>query len=376
MTLDPDRAEALRFVAEARAGDRPLKLTGFGGSAATIAKNGGDYPFTVEAQLGNNNAKVNGTVSLPLSERKFAATIRLEGPDPSPILALFELPKLQIPPYRVSGVLTNRGDELRIKDLDGRVGDSDVAANLTMSFDGERPKIAGEVRSKVLDADDLGGLVGAQPGTGPGETASPGQKAEAAGKQSTGKVLPDERLDPSRWRKVDVDLDLRADEVRAGKIPLDGFTGHMTMVDGLLRLDPLELRVGEGRLTGRVEVDGRREPVRGDVALDMQRVAVARLLNRLDVDVASFGTLSGSARGGSRARRRRRQHQGHSRPFGRRHPAGDGGRADQPHDRRRARPRPAAPVRLVRRAPRRRWSSCAARLPTSRSATASSPPAR
>ena len=150
----------------------------------------------------------------------------------------------------------------------------------------------------MLDADDLGGLVGAEPGTGPGETASPGQKAEAVGQESTGTVLPDERLDSSRWRKVDVDLDLRADEVHAGKIPLDGFTGHVTMVDGLLRLDPLELRVGEGRLTGRVEVDGRREPVRGDVALDIQRVAVARLLNRLDVDVASFGTLSGSARGG------------------------------------------------------------------------------
>ena len=70
------------------------------------------------------------------------------------------------------------------------------------------------------------------------------------------------------------------------------------MVDGLLRLNPLELRVGEGRVTGRVEVDGRREPIGSNVALEMQRVSVARLLRRLDVDVATFGTLSGSARGG------------------------------------------------------------------------------
>ena len=171
-------------------------------------------------------------------------------------------------------------------------------ADLTVSFGGERPSITGEIRSKLLDADDLGGLVGAQPATGPGETASPGQHAEAAGEEREGTVLPDEPLDPARWRVVDLDLALRADEIRAGKIPLDGFAGRLTMVDGLLRLDPLELRVGDGRVTGRVEVDGRREPVRGDVALDLQRISVARLLNRLDVDVATFGTLSGRARGG------------------------------------------------------------------------------
>ena len=299
VSLDPDRSEALHVLATATAGDRPLELKVFGGSVGTIAKNRGDYPFTVEAQLGNNNINVNGTVSLPLAERKFAAKLRVEGPDPSPILALFELPKLQIPPYRVTGALTNQGNELQLKNFDGRVGDSDVEADLTMTFGGDRPKIVGEMHSKKLDADDLGGLVGGQPGTGPGETASPGQRAEAAGKVGKNEVLPTEPLDPSRWRKVDADIKLTADEIDAGKIPLDGFSGRVVMTDGLLHLEPLDLRVGEGHVTGRVEVDGRREPVQADVALQMQRLSVARLLNRLDVDVATFGTLSGQARGGA-----------------------------------------------------------------------------
>ncbi len=298
VNLDPSQREALHISADASADDRPLQLSVFGGSVESIAENRGDYPFTVHSELGKNTVDINGTVSLPLTERKFAATVKAEGPDPSPILALFELPKLQIPPYRVSGVLTNRGDELRIKGLDGRVGDSDVAADLTVSFGGERPKLSGQVTSKLLDADDLGGLVGAQPGTGPGETASPGQKSEAGGEKRKGTVLPDERLEPARWRKGDVDLALRVDEIHAGKIPLDGFTGQLTLVDGLLRLEPLDLRVGDGHLTGRIEIDGRRNPVGADVDLDMKRLSVARLMRRLDVDLASFGTLSGSARGG------------------------------------------------------------------------------
>ena len=347
--LDPNQREALHIAVDASADDRPLQLSVFGGSVESIAENRGDYPFTVHSELGKNTVDINGTVSLPLTERKFAATVKAEGPDPSPILALFELPKLQIPPYRVSGVLTNRGDELRIKSLDGRVGDSDVAADLTVSFGGERPKLSGQVTSKLLDGDDLGGLVGAQPGTGPGETASPGQNAEAVGEKRKGTVLPDERLDPARWRKGDVDLALRFDEIRAGKIPLDGFTGQLTLVDGLLRLEPLDLRVGDGHLTGRIEIDGRHDPVGADVALDMKRLSVARLMRRLDVDMATFGTLVRQCAWWCRTRWHRLQHQGYPGQIQRRYPLGDGRRPDQPDHRCWPRARPAAPVRVVHR---------------------------
>ncbi|MGD9509124.1 MAG: AsmA family protein [Geminicoccaceae bacterium] len=297
-SLDPDRREALKIVARAAAGDRTLNLTAFGGSSSTLAEYRGDYPFTVVSELGKNEIKVNGTVSLPLTERRFAATIEAKGPDPSPILALFDLPKLQIPPYRLAGVFTNHGDELQIKDFDGKVGDSDLTANLVIDTSGERPKIAGDAHSRVLDADDLGGLVGAAPSTGPGETASPGQRAEARHDKAKPTVLPDERIDPARWRRVDLDLRVAADHIRAGKVPLDGFSGHVTMDDGLLRISDMDLTVGGGHLTGSIEADGRREPVVGQVDLDLRRASVARLLNRLDVDVAAFGTLSGQAQGG------------------------------------------------------------------------------
>ena len=298
LTLDPVRREALRLVAAARAGDRPLALTAFGGSIGTLAQNRGEYPFTIDAELGRNEVQINGTMTLPLTERNFTAKIRAKGPDPSPILALFELPKLQFPPYRLTGTLATRGGEVRLSDFDGHIGDSDVAADLVFSATGERPKISGRVRSQMLDADDLGGLVGATPATGPGETASIGEKNEAKQIAAKPTVLPDEPIDPSRWRKVDFDLELRAARVQAGKIPLDGFSGKLTVEDGRLVLDDLDLQVGEGHATGRIVADGRKAPVAADLSLDLQRIPMARLLNRLDVDMGAFGVLSGRARGG------------------------------------------------------------------------------
>ena len=297
-SLDPDRREALVAKVSGQAGDRPLAVSLFGGSVETLAQNRGDYPFTLKSELGRNRLDVNGTVTLPLTERRFAATILAEGQDPSPVLALFELPRLQIPPYRLKGAVSNRGDELRVRDFDGRVGDSDLAADLVVRLAGERPRITGTLRSRVLDADDLGGLVGVTPATGPGETASAGQQREAEQLEQSDEVLPDEPIDPARWRRVDLDLDVRADRIHSGDLPLDGFAGKVAMTDGLLQLDEIDLALGGGHLTGRFEADGRQNPVRGEVDLTLQRVSVARLLNRLDVDVAAFGTLSGQAQGG------------------------------------------------------------------------------
>jgi uncharacterized protein involved in outer membrane biogenesis len=297
-SLDPERREALAARVSGQAGDRPLAVSLFGGSVETLAQNRGDYPFTLRSELGNNRVGVNGTVTLPLTERRFAATIEAEGQDPSPVLALFELPRLQIPPYRLRGAVSNRGDELRVRDFDGKVGDSDLTADLVIGLAGERPRIAGTLRSRVLDADDLGGLVGVTPATGPGETASAGQEREAEQLERRAEVLPDEPIDPARWRRVDLDLDVRADRIHAGDLPLDGFAGKVAMTDGLLQLDDIDLALGGGHLTGRFEADGRQNPVRGEVDLTLQRVSMARLLNRLDVDVAAFGTLSGQAQGG------------------------------------------------------------------------------
>jgi uncharacterized protein involved in outer membrane biogenesis len=69
--------------------------------------------------------------------------------------------------------------------------------------------------------------------------------------------------------------------------------------DGRLRLDPLLLRLGDGRVDGMVAVDGRRRPAAAQVELDIVRLPVARLLRRLDIDMSSVGTLSGRARGGA-----------------------------------------------------------------------------
>lgn len=296
--LDPEAEQPLQVDAEGRFGEAPLRLTVRGGDPEALAANRGDYPVTAEAQLGESAAALDGKLVLPLTERRFQASVRVEGPDPAPVLALLELPELELPPYRIAANVSGEATRFEIADLDGRVGDSDVGGDLVVQLDGPRPKLSGELRSSRLDVNDFGGLIGAQPATGPGETASAEQEAEAAQEAADGEVIPDEPLQPSRWRKVDLDLELAAEDVAAGPIPFDAFEADVVLEDGHLRIQPMILRLGEGRVEGQVELDAGESPVEARVEADLQRLPVARLLNQLDVDVAAFGTLSGTARGG------------------------------------------------------------------------------
>lgn len=295
--IDPGAKLPLSVTLEGKAGGTPLKVTMVGGSAEAMARNKGDLPLSLEAQLGDNHARAHGSLWLPLSEDRYTANLLLEGQDPEPVLNLLKLPKLELPPYRIGADLSAQGKAFRIANFTGKLGDSDLAGDVTLDLAGERPKLAGKLHSKRLDADDLGGLIGAQPATATGETASPRQKQVAAQAEAKPTVIPDERLNTDRWRNIDADLEIAADRVEVGKLPLDGFSGRVRAENGLVRLDPLVLKVGDGDVTGKVTADGRQEQVKTSVDLALHRVSVARLMQRLDVDMGSFGTLSGQARG-------------------------------------------------------------------------------
>ena len=296
--LQPKGEQPLLVTAQGTLGGAPLRIELRGRDLPVLLAGKGAVPVALDVTLGQSRAGASGTVTLPLEAGRLDLALKVEGPNPGPILALLEMPAIELPPYSLAGKLARRGQTFSFSDIAGKVGDSDLGGTLQLRLDGARPKVTGDLRSALLDIDDLGGLIGSQPATGPGETASQGQKAEAKQEERDREVLPDKPLDPARWQQLDADVKLRAGEVRAGRIPLDAFELHTVLDAGKLRVEPLVLRLGEGRVEGWAQLDARKAPGAATLDLDLQRLPVGRLLNRLEVDTRSFGTLSGRARGG------------------------------------------------------------------------------
>ena len=139
------------------------------------------YPLDVSLRAGDSHATAKGTVDHPLNFTGVDIDVTVQGPDLGKLGELLKLPLPGTPPYKLAGKVTHQEQEKRwnFVALRGTVGDSDIQGDVSLELSAERPTVVADLKSKTLDLDDLGVLVGAPPGTGPGETAS--SRAEAEG---------------------------------------------------------------------------------------------------------------------------------------------------------------------------------------------------
>jgi uncharacterized protein involved in outer membrane biogenesis len=200
------------------------------------------------------------------------------------------------PPYTLAGRLRHEGNDWVFDPFDGKVGDSDLRGAVTYVKGGARPLFRGNLQSKLLDFDDLGPLVGAPPKTGPGETASPEQRAKAAQLQASTHVLPREPFSTARWGEMDADVHLTATRVqRPRQLPIESLSTHIVLKDRVMTLDPLDFGVASGHVKSRVAIDSRTEPPIGDLRADVQEVKLAKLFPALKSMEEAFGTVYGRA---------------------------------------------------------------------------------
>lgn len=215
------------------------------------------YPFDAEVRAGATRIVAHGQVTKPFDLGRFETDLTVSGADLNRLHDLTGLTLPNTPPYRVSGHMVRKGARYDFQKLNGRVGDSDIAGDLFVLTDRERPYLEAELRSKRLDFDDLGSLVGAAPATGRGETASAGQKVEAAQRDATQRLLPDATLQTERVRAMDAKVAYRAETVNAPNLPLRKVSVDAVLEGGVLTLDPLALTFSRGDLRGKVRLDAR-----------------------------------------------------------------------------------------------------------------------
>lgn len=249
------------------------------------------YPFDAQVRAGSTRIVAHGQVTKPFDLGRFETDLTVAGADLNRLHDLTGLTLPNTPPYQLSGRLVRKGPRYDFQKLTGRIGDSDIAGDLFVLTGRERPYLEAELRSKRLDFDDLGSLVGAAPATGRGETASAGQKVEAAQRDATRRLLPDATLQVERVRAMDAKVSYRADAVNAPNLPLRKVSVDALLEDGVLTLDPLAFTFSHGDLRGKVRLDARPAVPRTD--LDV-RLTNGRIEEFIPIQSDGKPAISGS----------------------------------------------------------------------------------
>src|SRR5690606_18251811 len=129
------------------------------------------FPFQLEAGLGPTRITAIGSAERPLEAQGLSVEIALESEQPEALLALAGREAPELDPLALSLGLTREGELWSLRDIDLRLGGSDLRGDAAFSMEGEVPALSAALRSseiRLAEVRDLVALLGGDAGPMPG----------------------------------------------------------------------------------------------------------------------------------------------------------------------------------------------------------------
>ena len=281
--------EGAQIVADAKGtyADQPIEAHMIGGALLSLRDKKTPWPIDLALANGPTKLSLNGTLQDPVALAGANLTLKASGPDMGLLQPLTGFPIPKTLPYQIATKVDLKGlDRIRLTDLRGRMGESDIEGSLEVEPEAQaepgkkaKPIATADLRSTRVNLTDFAGFLGATPGTSTSKNATPAQR-EAAAKASAGpKLLPDTPIKVPMLTWADVHLNYKGEHIAGRSVPLDNVAVRMDLVDGRINIHPLSFGVGKGRLLANADVVPVSDSqVRAKADLKLENVDVSRLM--------------------------------------------------------------------------------------------------
>ncbi len=251
------------------------------------------FPAELEARAANTTLRAKGSIASLSTLEGANAAFTIQGRDLQELYQLVGMVLPATPAYSLQGRLSKQNDVWHIREIDGKLGNSDLRGELAFDRRIAVPMLTGKLESRSLDFADLAPLVGLQDRPRAAAGAGPA-KGVAPVRTAGGKVLPTAELDVDRLRRMNGDVTYHAARItHVKKLPLDRMGVHVRLKDGVLDLEDMNLGVAGGSLAGRIRIDATKDPALAEVHLDARRLQLARLFPEAKLTKASVGSIHG-----------------------------------------------------------------------------------
>ncbi len=275
-----DTSSRLAFGAQGVFKGQALSATGSGGGVMAWRDDTLPYPLRVEATLGRTSVRAEGTVTSLQKLTAVDVQMDLAGDSLAALYPLIGVALPPTPPYRSSGHLLRSGPTWRYEKFTAHFGLSDLTGQLQVTTGGPRTLLSGAVTSRHLDLSDLAPVVGARTGA---DAPKPDQR-----------VLPDLPFDTARWKGLDADVTLAADTLLRNKaVTLEKLQTHIVLKDMQMTLAPLDFALAGGAVKAQLALDGRTQPLAGQLKAQLRGLQLGRLLGAADPAAVQAATRAG-----------------------------------------------------------------------------------
>ncbi len=251
---------------------------------ASVGQGRTDVPVTVEGEIAGAEVTVEGVIGDMETFTGLDLTLSAEGESLADLAALGLTGLPDAGPFALSGRLQSAGEAYTIRDMAGRVGESDVAGTLTFT-PGERPRIDGALASQRLDLDALFGQ--AEPG-GADDGDSGGGGAAADG---GGRIFSDEPIAFDGLDAADATIKVDAAEVLYSGLTMNDLALTVALENGRLAIEPLTARLAGGTIGAALGLDSRADPPRLSTDLKLAGIDLDALRSVVDLSEVASGPL-------------------------------------------------------------------------------------
>lgn len=285
----PDFPYGMRVGLTGRIAKATVEAQGLIGPVLDLQSEQARFPVKLWAHAGSLRARAEGILDNPRALKGMDLQVRLRGSSMADLFPLTGLLLPRTPPFDTNGHLVGSLEPGRAvwdyEEFDGRVGQSDLRGTLHYASGKPRPKLSGDLASRKLRLADLGPVVGAP-------STRQGQKTRQA---ASGKALPAQRFDTSKWNAMDMDVRFKSDRIeRPQALPIEDFSVHAVMDNGVLRLSPLRFGMAKGRLDIEAVVDSGAKPPKASLQGKVQGLQLSALFPEIELMKKSLGSMDGA----------------------------------------------------------------------------------
>jgi len=245
------------------------------------------WPINLALVNGPTKLSLDGTLQDPVALAGADLTLKASGPDMGLLQPLTGFPIPKTLPYQLTTKVALTGlDRIKLTDLRGRMGESDIEGTIDVEPDAQvaaghkaKPVATAELHSTRVNLADFAGFLGGTPGSANSKVATPAQREEAAKASAGPKLLLDTPIKVPTLHWADVHLSYKSDHIAGRSVPLDNVVARMDLVDGRITIHPISFGVGKGRLLANADiVPVSDNEVRAKADLHLENVDVSRLM--------------------------------------------------------------------------------------------------
>ncbi|MEX1081937.1 MAG: AsmA family protein [Halofilum sp. (in: g-proteobacteria)] len=235
----------------------------------------GDRPLPIRAELRLGEARVvaEGTVGGgDGSPGRVALDLLADVPTIASLQPVVPWTLPEWPALRLEARAVREGTRVTLDDLEATLGESDVSGRIELDTGGPRPQLSAVLQSRTLDLVQLAGRPSEEPGP----------------------VIPEDDLAFDRLQAFDAELRYQARTLYLPQLSLEHARLGLALEDGVLRIDPLQFAVGEGRVRSEtLRIDTRQRPTSVTAAFAIEQLGLNAMLQEFDLEANAFGKLDG-----------------------------------------------------------------------------------